>query len=300
MNKPSPTGYLVRALRLPFVSASALPFIFGSLISRNNLRILPFFLGFLAVVATHLSCNLINDYADSKSGADWRDLRFYGFFGGSKLIQEGLLSERFYFLLSVFFLFIATICVILLALVLKSLTPVLAFAAILALGWSYSEKPLRLSYHVMGEVVIFLLFGPAVVMGAYFIQTQIFPDLKSFILSLPAGFLTAAILFSNEVPDYNTDKLGSKLNWVSVLGVEKSYILYLALVICAFASIAVNIMFGYLSNLAWFSFLAILLGFKAAGILKNCPAKEKMAESSKLTIAMQSIVIIALILGTIL
>ena len=62
-----------RALRLPFITASILPFIFGSLIVRKNFNSAGFTLGLLAAIFTHLSANLINDYFDSRSGVDWLD-----------------------------------------------------------------------------------------------------------------------------------------------------------------------------------------------------------------------------------
>mgnify|MGYP001163231979 CR=1 FL=1 len=77
---------LVRALRVPFLSASVLPFVFGAAIERHGFHPWGFLLGLGACVSTHLSSNLINDYADSKSGADWQDRKFYQFFGGSQLI----------------------------------------------------------------------------------------------------------------------------------------------------------------------------------------------------------------------
>ena len=77
---------IIRALRLPFLSASILPFVFGSLVVRKQFNLPAFILGLMAAAFTHLSANLINDYADSKSGVDWQDKRFFGFFGGSKLI----------------------------------------------------------------------------------------------------------------------------------------------------------------------------------------------------------------------
>ena len=63
---------LVRALRFPFITASVLPFVLGSLIERGDFSFVKFFLGLIAVVCAHLSANLINDYADSKSQAVWR------------------------------------------------------------------------------------------------------------------------------------------------------------------------------------------------------------------------------------
>lgn len=171
---------IVRALRLPFSSASALSFLFGSLIERDNFNLPGFLLGFIAVVCTHLSANLINDYADSKSRMDWQDNKFYKFFGGSKLIQEKVFSGRFYLHLAILFFALASICVVFLAVILKSPLVVGLFLIIIVLGWSYSVKPLQFSYHRLGELIIFILFGPAAVMGGYFIQTRLFPDLKSF------------------------------------------------------------------------------------------------------------------------
>jgi len=98
---------IIRAFRLPFLSASILPFIFGSLIKRGNFNLVGFLLGLVAASTTHLSANLLNDYADAKSGVDWRDRNFYKFFGGSKLIQEKVLSESFYLCAAVIFALLA-------------------------------------------------------------------------------------------------------------------------------------------------------------------------------------------------
>jgi 1,4-dihydroxy-2-naphthoate octaprenyltransferase len=56
----------IRALRLPFIVVSILPFIYGSLIERRGFNYGGFLLGLSAVISTHLSANLINDYADSR------------------------------------------------------------------------------------------------------------------------------------------------------------------------------------------------------------------------------------------
>ncbi len=284
------------ALRLPFISISILAFVFGSLIYRRDFNILTFLIGLVAVIATHLSANLINDYADSKSGADWQDLKPYKFFGGSKFIQLGLLEEKFYLRAALFCFILALSCVLALTAVIGEPRTVLYYFIIMFLGWAYSHKPLELSYHRLGEAVIFLLFGPALVMGGYFIQTRIFPDLKSFILSLPLGILTAAILFANEIPDYADDKKSKKITWVSFLGAGKSYLLYLVLIICAFIAIAVNLRLGFLGKIAYVSFIFIIPAMKASGILKNHYSdKEKLVVSSKLTILVHTLVSAVLI-----
>jgi 1,4-dihydroxy-2-naphthoate octaprenyltransferase len=292
---------LVRALRLPFISASAFPFILGSLLARHNLNILNFLLGLISVAATHLSANLINDYADSQSGLDWQDRSFYKFFGGSKLIQEGVFSEKFYFGLSLFFAFVSFLCIIVLCLRLKNISIIGFYAIIIFFAWVYSIKPLQFSYHMAGEIIIFLMFGPALVMGGYFIQTGISFALNSFLLSLPFGFLTTAILFANEVPDFPDDKKGNKLTWVSLIGQEKSFILYSILMFLAFFSIGLSILFRYLSPTAILSFIFIFPALKAAKILKtDFGNKLELIESSKLTIIVHTFVSIVLIISLLL
>jgi 1,4-dihydroxy-2-naphthoate octaprenyltransferase len=292
---------LARALRLPFISASLIPFIFGSLIERSNFSLLGFILGLLAVASTHLSANLINDYADSKSGADAQDKRFFGFFGGSKLIQEGVFSAGFYLGLAIFFVFISAVSVIALALALKDVRVVVYFAGILFLSWAYSMKPLQLVYRGSGEFVIFILFGMVPVMGGYFIQSGIFPDLKSFMLSLPLGFLTTAILFVNEVPDFNEDKESGKLTWVRLTGPRRAFLLYSILVICGFTSVVLNIFLGYLDLKALPALFFILPALKAARILQcHYRDKAKLVISSKLTIGTQAFSGISLIISLLL
>ncbi|HTZ11486.1 MAG TPA: prenyltransferase [Candidatus Margulisiibacteriota bacterium] len=291
----------LRALRLPFISASILPFIFGSLLSRPDFNFLLFLLGLIAVIATHLSANLINDYADSKSGADWQDMNFYKFFGGSKLIQKGIFPEKFYFRAALSFALIAVSYVIALAFILRSLFVIVIYLCIIFFSWSYSQKPLQFSYRRLGEIFIFLLFGPALVMGGYFIQTGIFPSREGFFLSLPFGLLTTAILFANEVPDYSDDVKSGKFTWVSIVKPEHAFLPYSLLTGLAFFFILLEIKLGYLKLPAAFSLFFIALTFKAAVILKKYPRdKERLVGSSKLTIITQTMVSLVLILALIL
>ena len=291
---------IIRALRLPFVSARALPFIFGSLISRGHFNSAVFFLGLAAVVSTHLSSNLINDYADSKSRADWQDRRFFGFFGGSKLIQEGVFTERFYILLSLFFAFLAALTVTALAIMLKSVFIILIFPVVIFLGWAYSAKPLQFSYRRMGEIVIFILFGPVLVMGGYFLQTGIFPDVKSFMLSLPFGLLTTAILYANEVPDLKDDEKAGKFTWAGLTDAKNRHILYRALTGLAFLSIIVNVGSQFMHPAAILSLLPAFACAKAAMIIKEHPEdKDMLVKSSQLTIAAQAAVSVILIIAVV-
>jgi len=292
---------LIRALRLPFIAASVLPFAFGSFIARYNFNIAGFLLGLIAAASTHLSANLINDYADSRSGADWKDKRFFGFFGGSKLIQENILTEKFYFKAAVLFALIAALSVGALAVILKNTAVIGFYLFIIFLGWSYSAKPLQFSYRRLGEAVIFILFGPALVMGGYYIQTGLFPDLKSFLLSLPFSFFTTAILFANEVPDYEDDKNAGKMTWVVLCGKEKAYLIYGVLMLCAFLSISLCIRRGYLNIISLSCLILVMPAYMAMQVLrKHYNDKIRLVESSRATIGIQAFVSLVLILGVLL
>jgi 1,4-dihydroxy-2-naphthoate octaprenyltransferase len=288
----------IRAFRLPFLTASIFPFIAGSFIKRDGFNPFTFFLGLTAVMFMHVGANLINDYADSKSGADWQDKNFYKFFGGSKLIQEGILSEKFYLKASLICLCIAFVAVGFLAIIFKNATIIAFYLLILFFGFSYSCKPLQLSYHRLGEFVIFFLFGPATVCGGYFIQKQIFPTLVGFMLSLPFGFLTTAILFSNEIPDFSEDVIAGKYTWVSVTGEKNAYLVYYLLEFLGFFFIILNYKRGYVGWPCLLSLVLLIPVLKAGGILKSYSQdKARLMQSSKLTIMVQTIVSIFLIIG---
>ncbi|MFA5271989.1 MAG: prenyltransferase [Candidatus Omnitrophota bacterium] len=294
---PDKLKNFIQALRLPFVTASFLPFLFGSFIVRENFNFLGFIFGLLAVVNTHISANLINDYADSRTGADWHDKKFYQFFGGSKLIQQNVFSEKFYLATAIIFALVSAISVILLSVTLKSYFVLVIYAAIVILSWFYSVSPLRFSYNRVGEIAIFFLFGPALVMGGYFIQTGIFPDLKSFFLSLPFGIFTTTILFANEIPDFYDDQKSAKFTWVSLIGPKNSFKLYYFLIFAGFSSILLNVLLSFLNPLALITFLFIIPAVKAEKIIKKFyENKTELMQSSKLTIVVQNLVGACLVL----
>ncbi len=292
--------YWIRALRLPFITASILPFIAGTFLFNGSIDFLRFTLGLISVAATHLGANLINDYADSKSGADWHDKKFYGLFGGSKLIQEGMLSERFYLGASIAFFALAFLSVFFLMALLKSAAVSGFYLLILIMGVSYSHGPLRFSYRYLGEAAIFILFGPALVMGGYFIQSRVFPSASAFVLSIPFGLLSTAILFANEVPDHREDLKAKKFTWVKLTGAEGAYVLYCFLVFAGIISVLVNIRRGALSFICIGSLACVPLILKAGTILKTYyNDKSKLVEASKLTIFVQTVIGLLIVLDLI-
>jgi 1,4-dihydroxy-2-naphthoate octaprenyltransferase len=252
----------IRALRLPFITASVLPFILGSFLNHSGFLWINFILGLMCVVFTHLGSNLINDYADSRSGADWQDKNFYKFFGGSKLIQEGIFSEKFYLLAGMLCFSIAILCVLILAVLFNSFLILGFYFLVLFLGFSYSHKPLRLSYNMLGEITIFVLFGPALVMGGYFVK---------------------------------------KRTLINLTGRKKAFLFYLLLMISGLIFIIFNVIRGYLNPLAFCTLFFIFPVIKVVDILKkHYNDKTRLIESSKITIIIHTAISILLILSIIL
>ncbi len=288
----------IRAMRLPFVGASALPFIFGTFTGSGETNWFVFLLGLIAVVSTHLSANLINDYADNQSGADCQDQNYYTFFGGSKLIQEGVLSPSFYLKLSICFAFLAIISLIGLLLTLANFWLVIIISGALFLALQYSCQPLALSYHGLGETVIMFLFGPFCVLGGAYLQNSGGVNINTFAISFIYGLLTAAILISNEIPDAATDAASKKNTLVVILGADKGWLLYLASVALAYILLIGAILSGAFN---WFSVLAIpaiILPIKAVQIMRQSGSdKFALTESSRLVILHQMVVGIILIIA---
>ncbi len=284
--------------RAPFLVVFILPFICGSLFETGFFHWARFWLGMGVIVFSAAGVNMLNEYADSKSRADWQDTRRYRFFGGSKLIQEGIRSEGFV-LSGAFVCFIlSTFLVFGLALMLKNTRILLYYSAIIFLAYTHSGAPFRFSYRRLGEPLVFLLCGPAIFMGAHFIQTGIFPSLKGFLLSLPFGLLTVAVLFANEIPDFSDDARVSKYNWVSITGPARAYLLYEFIVILAFAAIAINIALGYLNFFSLFALPCLAVSFAAARLLKrNFRDKNALTISSLLTIVVHHVTGLVIIIS---
>jgi len=280
-----------KALRLPFILASVLPFIAGSTLISQHFYLTGFLLGLFAVAATHLGANLINDYADSKSGLDWTDQKSYGFFGGSKMIQQNIFREAFYLEASSWFFVTAFIAVVFLSILLEDIAIIGFYLPVMILGIFYSQRPLQLSYNKLGEPVIFLLFGPVLVMGAHYIQGGELRDPASILLSLPFGLLTMSILIANEIPDYQDDRKYGKETWISFLGPRRSYLLYILFPVLALLSVGLSIFLEYLSEISFLAFLGLLPAGGAAFLLRrDFSDKDKLVLASKLAILSHALI----------
>ncbi|KAL6054625.1 UbiA prenyltransferase domain-containing protein 1 [Balamuthia mandrillaris] len=134
------------------------------------------------------------------------------------------------------------------------------------LTWSYTAQPLKLKARAMGDLVIFLCFGPLPVCGTYFLQTNftlgallhqqqelsweegswgLWTSFASFMTnlwgsipfwySIPMGLLAVAILHVNNTRDILADKRANTTTLAQLLGLHNCYRYYLFLLLSSYA-----------------------------------------------------------------
>jgi len=290
----------LKLTRLPFLSATVIPYFIGaSYVFRATGQAVfnaPFFIGLFAVICANIAANIFNDYFDSKSGCDWHDTNDHFLFGGSKVIQKGLLSEKAVYKAGIMFILLSGLSVVWLQMILRDI-PIIPFGAlILYLAVSYSAPPLKLSYIGLGEATIFILCGSAIVAGSYTIVTGRLFSMDVLFLSLPISFLVTAILYCNEVPDYPADKHAGKKNLVVRMGPKKAYWGYAALVGLGFLSIILCVLLKILPARSLFLLFVVLLYIKPVFLIKERYRDlEKLKTASRLTITGHTLVGLGLI-----
>lgn len=101
-------------------------------------------------------------------------------------------------------------------------------------AYFYTAPPLRLvARKGLGELLIGLNFGPLMTAGTVLALTGRVAW-EDFVIGLPVGLLTTAILWINQFPDEIADRKSGKHNLVVVLGIERARWGYLTLLVAAF------------------------------------------------------------------
>ncbi|MBW2999615.1 1,4-dihydroxy-2-naphthoate octaprenyltransferase [Candidatus Woesearchaeota archaeon] len=290
-------------LRLPFTTASIVPVILGTAIAWNevgSINWIYFFAAFIGVICVHLGSNIANDYFDHKSGNDEANKTPTPFSGGSRVIQDKLLTPKQVISTSVIFLAIGVILGLYLVISLRSWELLLIGVAGLLGGFFYTAPPLKIGYRGVGEIVIALCFGVLPVLGAYYVQAQAF-SLTAFLASIPVAVLIGLVLFINEFPDYDADKKVGKKTIVVIMGKENSMKVYFSLVIFAYLFIAITVILKQFPLWALISLLTLPLAAKALIVAKNNYKKIKeLMPANGMTIMMHLFTGLLLSLGFIL
>ena len=230
-------GVFIRAVRLPFLTGSLMPVALVAALAcwRGTWGgFYYFFITMLGVAGLHTGGNLINDYYDS-FGSDPINRFATPFSGGSRVIQDGELDARAVRNLAYACLGLGVVCGLILIYHGRPWVALLGLFG-LAAAIFYSASPVQLMSKGLGELTIFLAFGPVLSLGAYYAITgRVSP--AGFYLGLPLGFLITAILWINEFPDLEADTAAAKEHLVARLGLKRSRMIYAGLMLAPFLSL---------------------------------------------------------------
>ena len=283
-----------------FVAAAA-PVLVGSCLGYATVGAFNaplFILALPAIVLLQAGANMANDYFDHVSGNDWANRNPTPFSGGSRFIQEGILTPRAMLLGALASLaFGSAIGVVILLLTQSLFILALGLLGVLG-GFFYTARPVQLGYRSVGECVIFLLFGLFPVYGSYYLQAQTI-DLIPLLPGCIVGILIFLVILVNEFPDTAADEAVNKRTLVVVFGVPASVWIYR---IALMASFVIAIAAALLYRQMFFGGLLYLLTLPIAAALMKAVNKEDLVKpgqfrANQLTVVMHTAGSLALALG---
>ena len=248
----------LRAIRLFSLTGSIIPVTVGAALgsSYTKFNLEYFTITLLAVIFLQASINLLSDHDDFINNIDTPDS-----YGSSGVIIENLLTVKQIKRAGLILLTLG--CLIGSFLAFKKGGFILFLGITGALGgYSYTGKPLMLKYRGLGTPLVFLLFGPLMVLGSFYIQTQQI-NIISILISIPIGLLTTAILHANDLRDiYHDQKSGIKTLSI-IVGKLNSEKIYFALILSPYVIITILALFGLIPILSLICLITL------PGALKN-------------------------------
>ncbi len=237
----------------------------------------------LFALCAHAGANVLNDYYDALSGCDAaNEERLFPFTGGSRMIQNGVLSlgetGRFGYAL----IGIVVPAGLWLAAASGAGLIVIGLAG-LFVAWAYSAPPLKLQSRGLGEFAIAAAWL-CVVVGSDFVQRH---ALSFAPLAAGSSFalLVANVLYINQFPDLRADALAGKRTLVVRLGAARARWGYPLIALLAYLWTAAMAAWGELPAAALIALLPMLASARAAqALMRYAGAPERLLPAIKLTI----------------
>jgi 1,4-dihydroxy-2-naphthoate polyprenyltransferase len=216
-----------QAVRFHFTSPSFFSVMIGTsyaCFEHHQWDKISFFAILASAILHHIGLNLTDDYYDYKHGVDvtqqpmaLNEKNLYA--GGSGVLSSNLIPAKQ-------MLCIAIICYVLTAAI-GLLLVYFHGSWVLGLGFIgffssfyYTAPPLKLAYHGLGELLIFINFGPVLVLGSYFVQIHHKHAISfgAILISIIVGLCAFCLIIANELPDYPADLAANKKTLIVQFG----------------------------------------------------------------------------------
>ena len=264
-------GIWFQAVRFHFVPPSFIPAILCSVIAWlrfQNFDFMAFLLVLAGVTIHHFGLNMLDDVFDylhfvDQSGSAEKN----PYTGGSGVLTEGLLTAREMLVGSVICFLVTAVIGFFLA-YLKG-WPVLVFGFIgMFSSIFYTVPPIKFGYRGFGELMMIINFGPVIGLGSYYVQSGRL-DLEPLMVSLVLGWLMWSMLIINEIPDYEEDRRGGKLNLVARFGRKAGVFFYVAGLILAYGILLTAVLMKIAPPLALLGFMSLPLAVRSVRVLRD-------------------------------
>lgn len=264
-----------RAVRPFSFTVSIIPPILGAVLAvfeNPGLKInwFRFILTMIGCITAHAGANLLSDYYDYEARVDRE-----GTFGSSGLLVGKIMQPR-----QIFWGGLVGILIALgIGLYLVFVTPNGLFLLGLIflggiLGVFYTAHPIAFKYRALGDIAVFISFGSAMVLGAYYVQAHGF-SWAPVLYALPIALLVDAILHSNNLRDIANDEAVHIKTIPILVGEKVSKWIYYGLIFGAYVLILILIVWAGLPSLSLLTFLSLPLAIKLVKMVRD---KEKMPE----------------------
>ena len=225
-------------LRPAYLPLSIAPVLVGSVLAWTHsiaqktpfghFHILHFIAALAAVILLQCGAQLINDYYDYLHGIDTSNA-----LGPGGLIQQALIRPASALTTGLFLLAIGILLGAVVAINGGWIVFLFGLIGILC-AYFYSATSRSLSSLALGELVSFVVFGPLLTLGAYAVQIGSI-DRSAILYSLPLGLLAVAVVHANNMRDIESDAQAGKRTLATVLSLRISRVLYLLLLLAAYA-----------------------------------------------------------------
>ena len=241
-----------QAIRPFTLSAAVVPVLVGSTLAVESgaFHAFLFILVLIGSVLVQCGTNLTDEYADHDADTAQHKVQ-----APYKVIARGLLTPAAVLRGALTCFGLATLIGVYLVTQTGWPLAVVCLASV-GVAYCYSAGPLPLGNVALGEPLVFVFMGPVMVLGSFYVQTQTL-TWPAVWLSLPVACLVTAILIANNLRDANEDRHSGKMTLVHLWGRQPVALLYCALLLIAFASIAMLVL-TRLGSWPWLAPLLIL------------------------------------------
>lgn len=205
----------------------------------------------LGVIAVHAAGNLISDYYDFKHNVDRKES-----FGSSRMLVEGVFEPKTILHYGQVLLLIAAV----IGVVLTVLTG-LDLLWIILLGGLGTYFYYKLKAIALGDLLIFIIYGPLIGLGTAYVLTQTMMW-EILLLNVPVAMLVVNILHANNTRDIKHDAMANIRTQAMVLGIKGSKIQYVVLGLGAYLVLILFNAFGFVSALSLITLISAPLVMK--------------------------------------